>query len=195
MGVLIALVFWAVVAYLVYRRFKRQWNRTSSSRQKSQLMPANVAGIVGVLLFLPGFWILRVEGWKETLSTNLATGETSTTSTFWSQFGRAAVYFAIGGALVFASKVLAAKQTPWPPAVQQQIERLGLMPPDAALSSSAPNGDVGRGAQGGSQFHSPPGWPVPPEGWSPSKEWSPDPAWPPAPPGWQFWSYGPGKAD
>ena len=37
------------------------------------------------------------------------------------------------------------------------------------------------------QFNTPPGWPVPPPGWSPPPGWQPDPAWPSAPPGWQFW--------
>lgn len=37
-------------------------------------------------------------------------------------------------------------------------------------------------------FNPPPGWPRPPEGWTPPKGWSPDPTWPEAPPGWQFWS-------
>lgn len=33
----------------------------------------------------------------------------------------------------------------------------------------------------------PAGWPVPPEGWSPSPGWRPDPAWPPAPDDWEWW--------
>lgn len=37
-------------------------------------------------------------------------------------------------------------------------------------------------------FNPPPGWPRPPEGWTPPKGWSPDPAWPEPPPGWEFWS-------
>ncbi len=37
------------------------------------------------------------------------------------------------------------------------------------------------------RFNPAPGWPVPPEGWSPPFGWTPDPSWPPAPPGWQFW--------
>ena len=37
------------------------------------------------------------------------------------------------------------------------------------------------------QFNTPPGWPVPPPGWSPPPGWQPDPSWPDAPPGWQFW--------
>lgn len=39
-------------------------------------------------------------------------------------------------------------------------------------------------------FNAPPGWPPPPEGWSPPPGWQPDPSWPPAPPGWQFWTAG-----
>jgi len=36
-------------------------------------------------------------------------------------------------------------------------------------------------------FNPPPGWPVPPKGWSPSSGWTPDPAWPEPPPGWVLW--------
>jgi hypothetical protein len=36
-------------------------------------------------------------------------------------------------------------------------------------------------------FNSPPGWPVPPDGWTPPDGWVPDASWPPAPPGWNFW--------
>lgn len=37
-------------------------------------------------------------------------------------------------------------------------------------------------------WHTPPGWPPAPTGWTPAYGWTPDPAWPPAPPGWQFWT-------
>lgn len=37
------------------------------------------------------------------------------------------------------------------------------------------------------RFNTPPGWPLPPEGWVPEEGWLPDPSWPPAPPGWNFW--------
>lgn len=37
------------------------------------------------------------------------------------------------------------------------------------------------------RFNSPPGWPVPPDGWKPPQGWQPDPSWPPAPQGWEFW--------
>jgi hypothetical protein len=36
-------------------------------------------------------------------------------------------------------------------------------------------------------FNPPPGWPKPPDGWTPPKGWSPDPAWPDLPQGWQLW--------
>ncbi|MEU7824502.1 hypothetical protein [Catellatospora sp. NPDC049133] len=39
----------------------------------------------------------------------------------------------------------------------------------------------------GWKYHSPPGWPTPPEDWTPPAGWRPDPAWPPAPEDWQFW--------
>ncbi|WP_166388412.1 hypothetical protein [Catellatospora methionotrophica] len=39
----------------------------------------------------------------------------------------------------------------------------------------------------GWKYHSPPGWPEPPEDWTPPAGWRPDPAWPSAPEGWQFW--------
>lgn len=39
----------------------------------------------------------------------------------------------------------------------------------------------------GWKYHSPPGWPEPPEDWTPPAGWRPDPAWPPAPDDWQFW--------
>src|SRR5436190_10110696 len=42
-------------------------------------------------------------------------------------------------------------------------------------------------ADGRLRFNPPPGWPKPPEGWTPPKGWSPDPAWPVPPPGWQLW--------
>lgn len=40
-------------------------------------------------------------------------------------------------------------------------------------------------------FNTPPGWPVPPQGWTPPDGWAPDPSWPPAPPGWNFWAPAP----
>ena len=36
-------------------------------------------------------------------------------------------------------------------------------------------------------FNPPPGWPKPPENWSPPAGWTPDPSWPDPPPGWQLW--------
>lgn len=36
-------------------------------------------------------------------------------------------------------------------------------------------------------FNPPPGWPKPPNGWTPPNSWKPDPAWPVPPPGWQLW--------
>lgn len=39
----------------------------------------------------------------------------------------------------------------------------------------------------GWKYHSPPGWPAPPEDWTPPPGWRPDASWPPAPDGWQFW--------
>lgn len=37
------------------------------------------------------------------------------------------------------------------------------------------------------RFNSAPGWPKPPEGWTPPPGWKPDPSWPDPPPGWQLW--------
>ena len=37
------------------------------------------------------------------------------------------------------------------------------------------------------RFNPPPGWPVPPAGWSPPSGWTPDPSWPPLPHGWPLW--------
>lgn len=37
------------------------------------------------------------------------------------------------------------------------------------------------------RFNPAPGWPVPPEGWTPPEGWEPDPSWPAPPEGWQFW--------
>lgn len=37
------------------------------------------------------------------------------------------------------------------------------------------------------RFNPPPGWPLPPEGFSPQPGWQPDPSWPAPPPGWQLW--------
>jgi hypothetical protein len=148
MSMLIFLVFWGAIAFYFYRRFKRQWARNHSPGEKFQLAPATAAGIVGLLALIPGLWILRVEGWRETWSTNLATGETTTTSTFWDQFSRAAVYFAIGGALMYASKVMAERQTPWPSPIQQQLVRLGLLP----YSDPYPSAPARRQASSESQF-------------------------------------------
>jgi hypothetical protein len=39
----------------------------------------------------------------------------------------------------------------------------------------------------GMKFNPPPGWPPPPEDWTPTSDWRPDPSWPPAPQGWVFW--------
>ena len=36
------------------------------------------------------------------------------------------------------------------------------------------------------KFNPPPGWPVPPEGWTPPAGWKPDPSWPTPPPGWEL---------
>lgn len=38
-----------------------------------------------------------------------------------------------------------------------------------------------------SVFNPPPGWPRPPEGWTPPSGWVPDPAWPKPPEGWKLW--------
>lgn len=80
MGALFGIGICALVAYVVYKRFKRTMTRSRPAGQKFELMPANAAAILGVLAFIPGFWILRVEGWKETLSIDIATGHTSSTS-------------------------------------------------------------------------------------------------------------------
>ncbi len=37
------------------------------------------------------------------------------------------------------------------------------------------------------KFNTPPGWPVPPDGWQPPPGWRPDPSWPAAPADWNFW--------
>jgi hypothetical protein len=37
------------------------------------------------------------------------------------------------------------------------------------------------------RFNPPPGWPHPPEGFTPDTGWQPDPSWPEPPPGWQLW--------
>jgi len=36
------------------------------------------------------------------------------------------------------------------------------------------------------RFNPPPGWPIPPEGWTPPPGWKPDPAWPTPPSGWHL---------
>ncbi|SDS35798.1 hypothetical protein SAMN04488570_1703 [Nocardioides scoriae] len=41
-------------------------------------------------------------------------------------------------------------------------------------------------------FNPAPGWPAPPQGWTPPADWQPDPAWPPAPAGWVWWVDGEG---
>jgi hypothetical protein len=37
------------------------------------------------------------------------------------------------------------------------------------------------------RFNPPPGWPAPPQGWTPPAGWQPDPSWPAPPAGWSFW--------
>lgn len=37
------------------------------------------------------------------------------------------------------------------------------------------------------RFNPPPGWPRPPDGWTPPEGWKPDPSWPAPPPGWNLW--------
>ena len=37
------------------------------------------------------------------------------------------------------------------------------------------------------QWHPPPGWPTPPQGWSPSPGWRPDSSWPKPPDDWEWW--------
>jgi hypothetical protein len=37
------------------------------------------------------------------------------------------------------------------------------------------------------RLNPPPGWPVPPAGWTPPPDWRPDPSWPAPPPGWRLW--------
>lgn len=37
------------------------------------------------------------------------------------------------------------------------------------------------------KFNPPPGWPKPPDDWTPPKGWTPDPSWPKPPPGWLLW--------
>lgn len=37
------------------------------------------------------------------------------------------------------------------------------------------------------RFNPPPGWPKPPDRWTPPKDWKPDPSWPEPPPGWPLW--------
>ena len=39
----------------------------------------------------------------------------------------------------------------------------------------------------GLKFNPPPGWPKPPEGWTPPAGWTPDPSWPDPPEGWLLW--------
>ncbi|MDH6243492.1 hypothetical protein [Mycobacterium sp. OTB74] len=195
MGVLIGVAFWAGIGYLFYRRFKRQWNRNRTPGQKFELAPASAVAILGVIAIIPGLWILRVEGWTETWSTNLRTGQTTTTSTAGSQFAKAAIYFAIGFGLMFAAKMLAQRQVPWPPAILEQFERLGLISPKPANPTPTASGPSAAGAQGLPQFNTPPGWPTQPHGWTPPQGWAPDPAWPPAPEGWQFWSAERGRAN
>jgi hypothetical protein len=36
-------------------------------------------------------------------------------------------------------------------------------------------------------FYVPPGWPAPPQGWTPRTGWRPDPNWPAPPVSWQPW--------
>lgn len=187
MGVLIGIGIWALVAYLVYKLFRRTMTRNRPAGQKFELTPATAAAILGMLVFIPGLWILEVEGWQETMSIDIDTGQTSTTSTFGSQLARAAVYFAIGAALLFAARILAEKQTSWPPSVQQLMRQPRPTPRSSPNVSPPTNDPFNRSAPVTARFNPPPNWPPPPPGWSPDPSWKPDPSWPPAPPGWQFW--------
>lgn len=187
MGALIGIGIWALVAFVVYKRFKRTMTRSRRAGQKFELMPANAAAILGMLAFIPGLWILKVEGWTERFSIDIATGHTSSTSTLGSQLARAAAWFAVGAVLLFTARTLGQKQTRWPPAVQQLIERLGLAARRAPNPSPRANAPVSDSVSRPLRFNPPPTWPATPPGWTPSPDWEPDPAWPPAPPGWQFW--------
>jgi hypothetical protein len=184
----------AIGLYIAYRRIRSswQWNRSpDAAGQKLQLAPANVTAIIAILLVIPGFWVLSVEGWKETTTFDLQTGQETTSSTFGSQFAHAMVYFALAGALLFAAKIMRDKRIEWPPTIQQPLQRSGLVPP--VVSHPAPAGSIDAVGEPQAQAHFlvPPGWPVPPPGWTPPEGWTPDPEWPPAPEGWQFWSHRP----
>lgn len=184
----------AIGLYIGYRRFKsnRQWNSSpDGSSQKLQLTPPNVTAIIALLFVIPGFWVMSVEGWQETTTFDLETGERTTSSTFGSQFAHAMMYFAIAGALLLAAKFIRDKRIEWPPAIQQPMQRLGLVPQTVAHPAPIGNVTTVSEPQTASQFQVPPGWPVPPAGWTPPQDWTPDPQWPPAPDGWQFWTPAP----
>jgi hypothetical protein len=117
-------------------------------KKKWELTPASVAAVLGVLFFIPALWMLRVEGWTDTTTIDLTTGQTSESSTFGSQFAKAVVFFLIAAAFLFAAKVMAAKRAPWPPAVHQLLEQVGLVSP--------------WGAPPPASYPAPPNWPAPP---------------------------------
>jgi hypothetical protein len=142
--------------------------------KKWELTPASVAAVLGMVFFLPALWVLRVEGWKDTTTIDLATGQTSESSTFGSQFAKAVVFFLIAMAFLFAAKVMAAKRAPWPPAVHQLLEQVGLVSPPPPPWGAPPPGS----------YPQPPSWPAPPPQWGgpPPGSYPQPPSWPAPPP-------------
>jgi hypothetical protein len=60
-------------------------------------------------------------------------------------------------------------------------------PAPAVVAPTQPATAPATATRRGMRFNSPPQWPVPASGWTPTPDWAPDDSWPPAPPGWQFW--------
>lgn len=98
------------------------------------LSPAKVAVIVGALFILPVLWIIEVEGVTTTTTMDLMTGQTSSSSNFLVQFAKAGFFGMITFGCFVAAKVMENNKTPWPPAVQQQLERRGLASPGGPQS-------------------------------------------------------------
>lgn len=92
------------------------------------LRPHHVARLLVVVFVIPVFWVLVVQGVTTTTEFDLSTGEYASSSDLWTQIGKVVVFIALGLACALGEKYLKANNTPWPPAVQEQLGKVGLGP-------------------------------------------------------------------
>lgn len=92
------------------------------------LRPYHVARLLAFIFMIPVFWVLVVQGVTTTTEWDLATGEYSSHSDLWTQIGKVVVFIALGLACGLGEKYLKNDNTAWPPAVQEQLGKVGLGP-------------------------------------------------------------------